>query len=227
MIKYQYITVVIAIIAILASMLLPALTRAREAAKKITCSNNLREMGLVFLFYADEYDDWIPGNHGSENYNIEDASGNSHPWSRLMANATKMFKYENMTAGIKRSIAACPSTTKASGSTNYGINEGLRVQAVNADMQNRGVWKISSCNNFINFVSVKRPANVAVLIESDDTRYYIRPHNAHTVPQPFGADFRHNNSLNILFIDGHVESMKKEQVLRWTSTDIRINKPWF
>ncbi|GMU93234.1 MAG: hypothetical protein AMXMBFR4_22920 [Candidatus Hydrogenedentota bacterium] len=46
--------VVIAIIGILASILLPALARAREAARRAACQNNLKQMGIVFKMYAGE-----------------------------------------------------------------------------------------------------------------------------------------------------------------------------
>ncbi len=52
--------VVIAIIGVLAAILLPALARAREAARRSSCQNNLKEMGLVFKMYGNEQNGLFP-----------------------------------------------------------------------------------------------------------------------------------------------------------------------
>ena len=51
--------IVISIIAILAAMLLPALNKAREKAKGIACTANLKQLGLASAMYSNTYNDWI------------------------------------------------------------------------------------------------------------------------------------------------------------------------
>ncbi|MBR6372655.1 MAG: DUF1559 domain-containing protein [Victivallales bacterium] len=65
--------VVIAIIAILAAMLLPALSKARDKARTIACANNLKQLGLSMALYTDEHDGTYPPSsttkQGTETFN--------------------------------------------------------------------------------------------------------------------------------------------------------------
>ena len=80
--------VVIAVIAILASLLLPALTRAKHTAKGAACLSNLRQLGFTYLM------------------RVEDSAGRLHPW--LDANEAM---WEEL--GRSNSIAICPSAPLA------------------------------------------------------------------------------------------------------------------
>jgi prepilin-type N-terminal cleavage/methylation domain-containing protein/prepilin-type processing-associated H-X9-DG protein len=66
--------VVIAIIGILAAILLPALARARESARRSSCQNNLKQMAIIFKMYANESEGekW-PDLHGDEPWALDEA----------------------------------------------------------------------------------------------------------------------------------------------------------
>jgi len=66
--------VVIAIIAILAAILFPVFAQAREKARQTTCASNLKQLGLAFLMYSNDYDDTLPSTYY---YHFYDVNGNS------------------------------------------------------------------------------------------------------------------------------------------------------
>jgi prepilin-type N-terminal cleavage/methylation domain-containing protein/prepilin-type processing-associated H-X9-DG protein len=60
--------VVIAIIGVLAALLLPALSRAKEKGRQIQCVNNLRQLQLAWFAYANDHDNWLPPNRCCDGY---------------------------------------------------------------------------------------------------------------------------------------------------------------
>jgi prepilin-type processing-associated H-X9-DG protein len=100
----NHLTVVIAIIAILAGMLLPALNAARESARKASCMSNLKQIGLGIKQYANmmRWEGWYPVTSSTANSNTAVAAFN------ILVNTKKL---------TDTGMYICPSATGVSKST--------------------------------------------------------------------------------------------------------------
>ena len=91
---------VIAIIAILAAMLLPALSRAKEKARRGACKSSEHQIGLALLMYADDFKDALPDMKAVS----PDSLNGYWPWDVYRPVATNLLKY-----GAMKGVLYCPS----------------------------------------------------------------------------------------------------------------------
>lgn len=99
--------VVVAIIAVLVALLLPAISKARESAKRVTCASQLRSFGTVFSMYADSNNGWFPGS--DLYYYYDPIEFPNYAWPCILS-ARYLGPFETR-SGVTRKMYYCPSVT--------------------------------------------------------------------------------------------------------------------
>jgi len=203
--------VVIAIIALLAALLLPALSNSKMSAQRIACANNIKQLALASTLYADDHEDFLVNNHGinetllrRENWvnNVQDwltADGNTNlaaltsgKLAPYLSGATAVFK--------------CPSDRSVAQN-----GPRIRSMAMNSLVGDPGELTNQFNPQLVQFfrqADIPNPANIYVFLdEHPDTindGFFMNRWEDYVwgnLPASY-----HNGAANLSFADGHIES---------------------
>jgi len=202
--------VVIAIIAILAAILFPVFAQAREAARKSSCASNLKQIGIAFTMYAQDYDGGYPLH-----YTLAPSYTSGCYWFGCL-NAGVVDKTQGMLYPYTKNhqIQLCPSFKAGfayNGATGgYGYN--WIYLASDTAAGRYGDWSVYEAQ-------IQRPTDCIAFTDTATYRTTGTPglYETFSVAPPSSSlgygdfpssHFRHAETTNAVFVDGHVKALK-------------------
>lgn len=207
--------IIISIIAILVSLLLPALNKARERVQAVTCLNNQRQTGLGFLQYAADWNDFVifylGGSGLTFNYRalLSDSLSYRNTRKFMVAQGYYNWKTDHCPQMLSRDAITeydGPNSVYAAPFPGWTAQNGLKLE-----------WGVrySSPSQFIyNLKKIGKNMQYAWGL-ADSQRDPTRPNNGAHMIEKTGQRFfaaRHNRRINVWFFDGHAAAQSPEQI---------------
>jgi prepilin-type N-terminal cleavage/methylation domain-containing protein/prepilin-type processing-associated H-X9-DG protein len=220
--------VVIAIIAVLAALLLPALSKAKEQGQKIACISNLRQMQLAWQLYADDHAGWVPRNSGGQSAGWTGLEYNwTAGWLDYEANNpdnTNAWIMVNNPFGSIGQYTQNPGIYKCPSDKSWAMNGGQRHNRVRSYAMNSLLgssqyayhsrtapfwvyWRQEDLGK-----SPTLPQHFVFIDEHEDSIndgfFHVGVNSQNVLGWIDWPGTRHNRAANLSFADGHVETKK-------------------
>ena len=217
--------IVIAIIAILAAMLLPALNKARDKAKGISCASNLKQCALYFDMYADDHDDYYPAptqNSKSWAWYISDFAGEKNNdkeydkrYQQLRCPSMPVIPEDESKVSISAQVYGMNVCILEAWAAQKAIKRSRIAKALDT---NRSYIARGSLANTILLVDSIYSGSRATLPGKDKVQYYLLPREECSIM------LRHQNRCNMLNLSGAVKTMSYNELrglMNWGANYIR------
>ena len=215
--------VVIAIIAILAGMLLPALSKAKDMANTILCGSNLKQVGHATLAYAEDFLGWEPTAISVPNglFNFSTEMGCLAEYLNVSPYFWQKDKDGNNPPGINTAptISICPKGGR-DGTTNSSRPSGPGIAPNFSYGLNYYLGARQSSTLDQNIFKVPNPSGRLLTTETgkDNWQNTTDLGGGNTVSARGVMALRHNKGANVVFVDGHLEWLGFYQIPADNST---------